>query len=288
MRPGTGTDSAVESGQSALLCVAAAKIAFVTASAVNYSSYKSPGIDSRVAVVLLCVVAGKQTGLQIGHDPGTGAGSPTPDGGGSEVGGFHGTGTDGATIGGSVAIVETTSAVIVAAVNYVIDTLWLVADRKANSVVIAQTHARHDVDTVCLVTTYRDGGHIRDRLSIESALRRAGEQRSGRSLVEMIPFAGLIIDDVHDTDHVKAERILRDGVRVSAGVRGSRLDHRDIESPAVRLALHLIDRTSVGRVQRARRAVRGDAGSARRAIDIARTLRPGRRSHNRHGQNEGK
>ena len=58
----------------------------------------------------------------------------------------------------------------------------------------------------------------------------------------------------------------------------------DIQGPAVRLALDLVERAIIGGGQRARGAVGCYAGRARLAVDVTRTLRPGRSRWCRDGQ----
>ena len=98
---------------------------------------------------------------------------------GAEVGGFHGAGAHGAAVRRGVAVVEAAAAVVVRAVDDVVDALRLVVDRDAGGIVVAEPHARHDVDAVGLVAADRDRRHVRDRLGVECALRRAREDGPG-------------------------------------------------------------------------------------------------------------
>src|ERR1039457_1800635 len=154
----------------------------------------------------------------------------------------------------------TAAAIVVRAVDYVVNTLGLVVDRYASGIVIPEAHARHDVDAVRLVAADRNWRHVRDRLRVKSALRRT-LKGSWRRLVKMVAFAGLVVDEVHDAGCFGAERVLRDRIGVSARLEA------DVQRFAIRMPLDLVKRAFVGRVQRARGAVGGYAGRARRAID---------------------
>src|ERR1039457_1838426 len=127
----------------------------------------------------------------------------------------------------------TAAAIVVRAVDYVVNTLGLVVDRYASGIVIPEAHARHDVDAVRLVAADRNWRHVRDRLRVKRSLREA-LKCSCRRLVEMVPLAGLVVDDVDDAECRGAERVLRGRIGVSA-----RLD-ADVQRLTICLTLHLV------------------------------------------------
>ena len=189
----------------------------------------------------------------------------------------------------SCRVVKTAAAIVVSAIDDVIDSLGFVINRDVNGIVVTKPHARHDVNAVSLVAADCDGCHVGDWLGVKRALRGTLEGSRGR-LVEVVVSAGLIIDDVDDADRVDAERILRDCIRISARVatraRGRRdgLDCADVQGLTIRVTLYLVERTIVGGVQRARGAVGGYTGRTRSSVDIAGALRPGRSGSHQRGR----
>ena len=107
--------------------------------------------------------------------------------------------------------------------------------------------------------------HVREREIVKPAHGRAAEAAAG-SLNEVVVFGGLVVDDGDPAVGIGAERVLRHSVGVTAGIRrGQSNGLNDAD-----------ERTVVGGVKRACRAVGGHARVARGGIDIAGTLRTGR------------
>src|SRR4029453_6670280 len=102
--------------------------------------------------------------FHVRHNPRPGTTAAAPGSGGSEVGRFHGTGADGAAIGRRVAVVEAATAIVMRPVDDVIDALGLVVDRKIGSIVVAESHARHDEYAIRLVITDGNRRHMGTRL----------------------------------------------------------------------------------------------------------------------------
>src|SRR5581483_11072023 len=125
---------------------------------------EAPGIDGWVGGILLRVVSGEQAGFHVGHDPRASTSAASPGGRRAEVGGFHGACADSAAVGRGVPVVKAAAAVVVRAVDDVVDALGFVADCDAGGIVIAEPHAWHDVYAVSLVAHDRDRRHVRDRL----------------------------------------------------------------------------------------------------------------------------
>ena len=125
------------------------------------------------------------------------------------------------------------------AVHHRMDAGGLVVDRQVAGIVVAETHARHDVNAIRFVAAAdRDGRHVGDGLSVEGALVRAGIERARRRLHQIIPLARLVIDAVDVTKRARAETILRGRIGKAAG------DDADIQQPSIR-ALHLIERPAI-------------------------------------------
>ena len=117
------------------------------------------------------------------------------------------------------------------AVHHRMDAGGLVVDRQVPGIVVAETHARHDVHAIGFVTAAnRDGRHVGDGLSIEGALVRAGIKRAGRRLHQIIALTRLVIDAVDVTQRARAETILRRRIGEAAG------DDADIQQPLRRRA----------------------------------------------------
>ena len=154
------------------------------------------------------------------------------------------------------------------AVHHCMDAGGLVVDRQIPRVVVAEPHARNDVDAIGLVAAANgDGRHVGDGLGIEGALVRAEIERARGRLHQIIALARLVIDAVDVTERARAETILRRRIGEAAG------DDADIQQPSVG-ALHLIERAAIARRQGSHRRVCGDARSSRRRIDVARALWP--------------
>ncbi len=113
-------------------------------------------------------------------------------------------------------------------------------------------------------------------MSVERALCRPGIQRSRGRLVKMVALARLVVDPRDEAERVVAKPVLRGYIGIAAGIRHrqvARLDDADVDGPAVRLALDLVQRTVIAGQQRPRHAVRGNAGRTRRIVQVARPLR---------------
>ena len=102
------------------------------------------------------------------------------------------------------------------AVNHVVHAFGLIVDGKIRSVVVSQTHARHEVGSVYFVTVQDDRSHVCNRQSVELSLGRALEC-TGRSLSQIIAVSGLVVDDADVTDCSFQEGILRGSICISSG-----------------------------------------------------------------------
>lgn len=162
-----------------------------------------------------------------------------------------------------IAIVEAAGAVIVRAVKNRIHALRRVAyGRPANGVVAVAGARRHE-DAVRLLAVQR--GRRADRAGeVVVAVALGTLEAAGRRLREVVPAAGLVVDDGDEAGRAGAEGVLRGGVGHAAG--GQR---RDGGRGIVGAALHLVERAAEGAVQGARGAVRGDAGRAASGVDVA-------------------
>ncbi len=126
--------------------------------------------------------------------------------------------------------------------------LRLVVDCGGSRVVLAQTHARLDEDTVDLVSHDRNRRHVSDRNVVEPAQRRAAESAT-RCLREIVVLGRLVVDRRDPAVRVGAEPVLCGGVRVSARIRSGRAkgpDHTNVQGLTVRLSQNLVEGTVIG------------------------------------------
>ena len=264
---GTGTHPGIEGLQTAVLRVAAFQLPEIAAAAAEHAGHETP-VDGGVGFVDAGVVAGEEPRLHVRHDPGAGARPAAPAGGGAEIDALHRAGAHRQSVGRGIAVIEAAAVGIMLAVHHRMDAGGLVVDRQVARIVVAETHARHDVDAIGLVAAADgDGRHVGDGLGVEGALVRAGIERARRRLHQIIALARLVVDAVDVTQRARAETILRRRIGEAAG------DDADIQQPSVG-ALHLIERAAIARRQGSHRRVRGDARGSRRRIDVARALWP--------------
>ena len=182
---------------------------------------------------------------------------------GAEIHTLHRPGADGQSVCRGVAVIETAAVGIMSAVHHHMNAGCLIVNRQVAGVVVAEPHARHDVDTIGLVTA-ADGyrRHVSDGLRIEGAFVRAGIERTRRRLHQIVAFARLVVDAVDVTERAGAETILCRRIGEAAG------DDADIEQPSVG-AFHLIERPAIAGRQRPHRRMRSDARGSRCRINVA-------------------
>ena len=146
-------------------------------------------------------------------------------------------------------------------VHHVVDTLRLIVDGKVRSIVVSQTHSRHEVGTIYLVAVQNDRCHVGDRQSVELALGRTLEC-ARRSLRQVVSVSCLVVDDADVADCSLEEGVLSGCIGVSS------LDRSDVKCLAVRVTYHLVQRTVVLRVKRSCRTVCGNAFHTMRLVNV--------------------
>ena len=124
--------------------------------------------------------------------------------------------------------------------------------------------AGRDEDAVCLPTVQRD--RCANRASqVVVAIEIRAPEAAGRSLGEVITVARLVINDRDEAGRAGAEGVLGGGIGDTAGRK-----RRNGGRGTIGAAYHLVERASVGTVQGASGAVRGDAGRAAGGVEVSR------------------
>ena len=230
------------------------------------------GVEALAELVVRVVVdTAHEIVLLVGHDPRARGLAVVPDGLVAEIGRFHGAVAVVAAVGLGVAVVEAAAGVVVVAADHPVLALGLVVHGRAGGVVETHAHARGDEQAVDLVAQDVDRGPISDG-NVVVAAHRGTAEATARGLVQVVPLAGLVIEDRDPAVGVLAEGVLRIGVGIAARVVRRGRDDADVQRLSVRGAHHLVQRPVVGGVQGARCAVRRHARGATTLINIARAL----------------
>lgn len=244
--------------------------------AVGRGRDKSPVDGGQVGTVLVIgrgIHTAHQVVLLVRHDPRPRLLAAVPARGIAVVGRFHGTITIVATVGLGIAVIKAAAVVVVMAADDPILSLGLVVHGRALGVVPTQPHPGLNENPVDLVPHDRHRGHVRDGHIVEPTHRRPTES-APRGLHQVVSHTGLIVERGNPAGSPRTEGILGRGIRVSAWVVRTGLDHADIQGLAVGLTHDLVERAVIRGVQRPRGTVSGHAWTAVSRIDIARTFRP--------------
>jgi len=236
-------------------------------------SDKAPvdGWQIRTAFGVIGIHAADEVVLLIGHDPRTGAAAMEPRCRVAVVGGFHCAVVVVAAVDFGVAVVEAAAIVEVQAVNYPVLAFGLIIDCGALGVVLAQSHAGGDEDSVGLVAHYGDRRHVGDGEIVESTHGGAAEP-AARSLREVIVLRRLVVDLGYPAMGVGTEFVLRAGVGIAAWVGSCRLHDSDVERLQIGLPEDLIQRSVVSGVECAGRAMCRNAGITGSGVDVTWTF----------------
>src|ERR1019366_1043659 len=156
-------------------------------------------------------------------------------------------------------------------------------------IVIAVAVARRHVQAIDVVPTDREG----QRIGNGEVVRITSRSATG-GLSQVVTAPGLVVDNGDDAGCPRAERILRSSV----GIATNR-EHPDVHGGVIRGAPDLVEVPAVGAVERAYRAMSGDAWSTPCGIEIAgerascshrrtgNAQRPANHAHNRQEYQQG-